>query len=58
VEIPFGLKLIRHRSSLPRFAGILFDAWGLLLATPLLAASIVLNNEIYIREDNAGVQPK
>lgn len=30
---------------------------GLLLATPLLAASIVLINEIYIGEDNAGVQP-
>lgn len=37
--------------------GVLFGAWGLLLATPLLAASIVLINEIYIREDNAGVQP-
>ena len=37
--------------------GVLFGAWGLLLATPLLAASIVLINEIYIREDNAGVEP-
>ena len=37
--------------------GVLFGAWGLVLATPLVAASIVLINEVYIGEHNSAPQP-
>ena len=53
------LKILAHRSSiLPLLMGVLFGAWGFLLATPLLAGSIVLINEIYIREQNGGASAK
>jgi predicted PurR-regulated permease PerM len=37
--------------------GVLLGAWGLVLATPLLAASIVLIDKIYIEEHNGESPP-
>ena len=37
--------------------GVLLGAWGLLLATPLLAASIVLINKLYVEQHNGQAPP-
>lgn len=34
--------------------GVLLGAWGILLATPLLAASIVIIKNVYVRDSNNG----